>query len=350
MNFERYFTEQLHNHPSMQPQDVVKLCFQAAFGAEHLLSDVQRAEVWLRKETEETAAADIPLYEAISKKMCRVNLAAWKYHGLPVEWLFRIFLLSAAEQMEGEEIFLLYLKQAEECLKQEKKAFSMEEWQTYKEDYLAEGIRAVHHSEAYRKGEHPAYRIVNRKWMRILSVLQQAAKILGEKETCVIAIDGRAAAGKTTLSKDLQAVMEAEIIQMDDFFLPVALRTAERFAEAGGNVHRERFAEEVLPCVGKKEPFSYRIFDCGLMDYNGRKEIGIAHVRIVEGSYSQHPALGRYADITVFAHVEADLQMARIRERNGEKMAEMFRTRWIPLEEAYFAAYDVAAKADILLK
>ena len=52
----------------------------------------------------------------------------------------------------------------------------------------------------------------------------------------------------------------------------------------------------------------------------------------------------------MFAHVEADLQMARIRERNGEKMAEMFRTRWIPLEEAYFAACDVAAKADILLK
>ena len=32
---------------------------------------------------------------------------------------------------------------------------------------------------------------------------------------------------------------------MDDFFLPMELRTAERLEEPGGNVHYERFSAEV---------------------------------------------------------------------------------------------------------
>ena len=42
--------------------------------------------------------------------------------------------------------------------------------------------------------------------------------------------------------------------------------------------------------------------------------------------------------------------MARILKRNGEQMAEMFRTRWIPMEENYFAAFSIKEKADILMK
>ena len=34
---------------------------------------------------------------------------------------------------------------------------------------------------------------------------------------------------------------------------------------------------------------------------------------------------------------------------NGEKMAEMFRTRWIPMEQAYFAAFGIRGKADVVL-
>ena len=39
MNFSDHLKKQLSLHPSMQPQDIVKLCYQAAFGAEPLLPD-----------------------------------------------------------------------------------------------------------------------------------------------------------------------------------------------------------------------------------------------------------------------------------------------------------------------
>ncbi len=345
MGFEAYLLEQLQNHPSLQPQDAVKLCYQAAFGAEHLLADADRAAAYLRVEYESVAPQDIPLYECVSPEVCRVNLAAWKYHGLPVEWLFRIFSASAKEKYAGEVLFRAYLKQAAEVLAGN--AFSGEDWERYLREYEKNGISPVHHSEIYRKQEHPAYRIIHRKYTRIFPILVKATSI--KKHPCIIAIDGRAASGKSTMAAWLSDILQGDIIRMDDFFLPMELRLAERFTVPGNNVHHERFAEEVLPHLGKAESFSYRIFDCGRMDYHGKREIDTGDFRIVEGSYSCHPLFGRYADITVFSDVAAEEQLARILRRNGEAMAELFRSRWIPLEEDYFEKYLISETTDIIV-
>ena len=48
--FKDYLQEQVCLHPTMQPQDVVKMCYQAAFGAEHLLADKEAAFTWLKRE------------------------------------------------------------------------------------------------------------------------------------------------------------------------------------------------------------------------------------------------------------------------------------------------------------
>ena len=81
----------------------------------------------------------------------------------------------------------------------------------------------------------------------------------------IIAIDGRCAAGKTTLAARLVKELGGDVIHMDDFFLPPALRTPERRSEPGGNVHYERFLTEVLPNLRSGRPFSYRRFDCSRM-------------------------------------------------------------------------------------
>lgn len=74
----------------------------------------------------------------------------------------------------------------------------------------------------------------------------------------VIAMDGRAAAGKTTLAEELAVTLGGAVVHMDDFFLPGELRTPERLAAPGGNVHAERFVEEVCLICGGGEAFRYR--------------------------------------------------------------------------------------------
>ena len=181
---------------------------------------------------------------------------------------------------------------------------------------------------------------------RLLPILGRAKDCANRP--CVIALDGPAASGKTTLAEMLASLLPADIIHMDDFFLPVPLRTPERFATPGGNVHHERFCEEVLPALHRPEAFAYCRFDCSVMDFRGERTVGTAPFRIVEGSYSTHPALGAYADIVVFSAVDPDEQMARILRRNGPEKAERFRREWIPLEEAYFTACGTRSKADII--
>ncbi len=168
-------------------------------------------------------------------------------------------------------------------------------------------------------------------------------------ERTVLALDGMSAAGKTTAAGSLAARWRAPVVHMDDFFLPSALRTPVRCAEPGGNVHYERFCAEVLPGLASGKGFSYRVFDCGPLDYRGVKAIPAAPVVIVEGAYALHPAFGDYADIAVFLSVDPAEQEARIRARNGPERRADFRDRWIPLETAYFAAFHIPERADIRL-
>lgn len=336
----------------MQPQDALKLCYQAAFGAEHLLLDTAAARGYLKAEFSAVdAAADVPLCEPISKNIHRVNLAAWKAAGLPLAWLFSMFQKTAAvpHQSDAHAQFAASLEIVSMLADSAKLPFALTDWQRYIDAYMQTARGPVHHSDAYRQAERPAYRIVTAAYTRLIPLLLQLHACAPGDTPCVVAIDGRSASGKTTVAAQLSAILDADAVHMDDFFLPAELRSSERFATPGGNVHHERFAAEVLPHLAKKDSFSYRMFDCGTMEYGADRCIKASDYRIVEGSYSCHPALGDYMHVRVFCDVDADEQMRRIVARNGQDMARMFAERWIPMEEAYFAENGTKDKADLVL-
>jgi len=171
---------------------------------------------------------------------------------------------------------------------------------------------------------------------------------LAGAQSGVIAIDGRAASGKTTVAAQLADILGAGVVHMDDFFLPPKLRTAQRLNEPGGNVHYERFSQEVLPYLNSGDSFEYRIFDCTEQDYKNTRKVDASPWRVVEGCYSHHPRLGDYATLRVFFDVDSETQINRIKVRNGEEMAKIFVAKWIPLEERYFVSYGVKGNAQIL--
>lgn len=363
------FMKQAQMHPAMEPQDVYKLMFQAAFGAEHLLADKQAAYRYFIREYDGVQPREMPLYEQIQENVCRMNLGAWKQAGLPGEWLFRMFadsvsagIIPKEEPAARYECFSQYEKTADDTIKSGIFSFSEKEWEDYRQSYYAKSTDghtpyAVHHSEHYRTLEHPSYRLVNTAYLRCLPLLKKLAELKAvagrENRMIVVSIDGRCASGKTTVAEQLSRITGAGVVHMDDFFLPGELRTDKRLAEPGGNVHYERFLKEVLPRLKDKSEFTYRRFDCGKMQLGenvivpeGMKD---HFVRIVEGAYSLHPYFGEYADITVFSHVEKEEQQRRIASRDGEAALFTFQKRWIPMEEAYFTAFSIRENADMEL-
>ncbi len=346
MEFKCYLEEQLKKHPSILPQDVAKICYQAAMGAEHLLSDTAAARRYFDAEFESVEPRDGELFECLSDDVCRVDLGVWKRTGMPSEWLFNMFVETATVKRGGKDVLEGYLSCVEDLLMDADACFSPSEWGEFLGKYRDLGMPAVHHSAEYRDSERPAYRIVDRAFLPCLPVLLAAAEIKS-RDACVIAIDGRAASGKTTLANRLCRIMGIAAVRMDDFFLPPSMRTEERLKEIGGNIHYERFCDEVLPNIGKANGFSYGIFDCGIMDMSGERRIDGSRWRVVEGSYSHHPKFGHYADLRVFCSVESEEQMKRIVSRNGERMAMRFKEEWIPMEEKYFSGYSISESADI---
>lgn len=160
MNFEFCIAEQLQNHLSITYQDVIKLCYQAAFGAEHLLSDTNLARVYFDAEFASVDPSDEPLFERISSEVCRANLGAWKRESLEPEKLFSMFVRSACVREDATEVFLSYLDAAEKVMAEKMPSFSSEGWGKFLKEYMNMGMPALHHSEQYRKAEKPSYRIV----------------------------------------------------------------------------------------------------------------------------------------------------------------------------------------------
>ena len=175
---------------------------------------------------------------------------------------------------------------------------------------------------------------------RVIEIIESGVRI--------IAIDGRCASGKSTLSEDVMKEMDVNIVRMDDFFLPLSLRTPERFALPGGNVHYERFLDEVIKGILSGDDFSYRVFSCSKMDYEGEKKILFSRPIIIEGSYALHPSFPHYWDTAIFLDVEKEKQLKRLEKRCPEKL-EAFKNKWIPLEEEYFSYYSIPSKADEIL-
>jgi len=349
MDLTDYLLAEYDRHSSLEPQDVVKLCYQAAFGAEHMLQDASNALAYFREEYGAVPADEKPLAEYIAPTVCRVNLSAWKRLNLNPDWLWRLFLASASLKRENKD-FESFIAQAEKLCHDGELPFTLAQWRAFVHQYESLDNRPpVRHSKAYREKEMPAYRIVSGLPAALLPIIERLAGL----NKGVIAIDGRAAAGKTTLANILADILHEDkpgIIRMDDFFLPPELRTAERLAQPGGNIHHERFAEEVLPYIKTGQGFNYRKFDCSKMDYNGEVAISSQSWQVVEGVYSGHPVLGDYMDVRIFLDVQPNEQQVRIEKRNSTKVAANYFTKWIPMEEAYFDAYKIRKSADLVLQ
>lgn len=205
---------------------------------------------------------------------------------------------------------------------------------------------------------------------------KSVADNLRDHSRLIVAIDGCCASGKTTLASRLAADLQADLIHMDDFFLPPALRTPMRYEEPGGNVHYERFHAQIArPLLDarssdpknrsssdlKSQPASdtkrrtdfqtktgwpvlyWDRFVCA----DGTFAPDLCHtggkpLLIIEGCYCMRPEFRPLYDLSFFFRTTGEEQLRRIRLRNGDERLPMFRNKWIPLENRYFSYYHIA--------
>ena len=127
--------------------------------------------------------------------------------------------------------------------------------------------------------------------MLIKDIAQLLLTEIKQRSMLVLTIDGRCAAGKTTLAARLAELCDCNVIHMDHFFLCSKHNTMERLQQAGGNMDYVRFCEEILIPLHEGRKFSY-----------------------------------------------------------GEDGVLMFQERWIPMENTYFHSFRIQEKCDLYFK
>ncbi len=325
-------------YPQLQIQDLFKYLHQSSYGCEHMVSSLETATDFIRKESE-CVRNNSALVDRLDGNYSRVHLA-YLEQGLTPDTLGRLFFESAKIEPDGKENPEHKLSIAKELINEKLLPFSADEFDEAVKAWQAQGYPAVHHSDIFRNAYAPAYRVISNRFIPFLPLFAAIDKAL-EKDRVILAIEGGSASGKTTLSQILKDIYGCTVFHMDDFFLRPVQRTRERLAEVGGNIDRERFLEEVLIPLSKNEPVRYRRFDCATFELSPVTEVIPEKLTVIEGAYSMHPSLSEYYDISVFLDISPELQRQRIAVRNSPQFAERFYNEWIPLENVYFSQMQV---------
>ena len=182
------------------------------------------------------------------------------------------------------------------------------------------------------------------------NLLNSIETLLKKKPNAIIAVDGCCASGKTTFASKLEKKLDFQVIHTDDFFLPPEMRSAERFKQIGGNIHYERFNDEIINPLKENKDFEYRIFSCKTGTFCGTKQISTDKPIVIEGAYALHPKFDDIYDLRVFFTIDSQTQLKRILARNGAVSLEAFKNKWIPFENRYFDAFGIKDKCDIVIE
>lgn len=334
----------LQKHPEAGVQDAAKFLYQALYGCGHMIADPRDVEDYLREEAAGLPLERrVPLFEPLGEYV-RMDLGALKM--LSVETMAAMFIASAKDEPAEHRSLAAALDEMVF-----KGLFDDEKSISWIAEYKEKGCPSVHHSEAYRAAYGPAYRVVREEYAKFFEAFLLIDRLLSGGGSATVAIDGMCGSGKTTLAALMQGVYDCTVFHADDFYLPPELRTPERYATPGGNIHWERLLKEVLQPLRMGRTVLYRPFDCNTMALVPKgQRIRPTRLAILEGSYSTHPQLCGAYDLKIFLKTTPAKQEERILKRNGPEGLEMFKKKWIPLENLFFDALDAPSHCDLVFE
>jgi para-aminobenzoate synthetase len=165
-----------------------------------------------------------------------------------------------------------------------------------------------------------------------------------------VALDGRSAAGKTMLAGALAEVLDAAVIEGDDFYAGgVGLRTEPPAALVAACIDW-RHQRIVLEALRAGRQASWHAFDWETFDGGLCAELTVRTPRpivILEGIYSARPELADLIDLSVLVRADEGVRESRLLARDG--VIGPWERQWHFAEEYYFefirppTSFDMAA-------
>jgi uridine kinase len=164
-----------------------------------------------------------------------------------------------------------------------------------------------------------------------------AAGVTGR--TVLIAVDGRAGSGKTTLADDIAgAVAKAVVVHIDDFAGPLVPEW-----------DWPRFRVQVLDPLLAGRPARYQRWEWNRDEPAEWHDIPAGGVLVVEGVSCTRAELAAPWDLQIWVDASREVRLQRAVERDGEQMLPHWLDVWMPSEEAYIARERPQERVDLLV-
>lgn len=161
--------------------------------------------------------------------------------------------------------------------------------------------------------------------------------------THVIAIDGRAGAGKTTLANELSLALQLHhkvtLIHLDDIYSGWELALSETLTDTLKNILNEIFNQKTAQVP---------IYNWDSMSFTSTREISPCDVLILEGVGSSQRVVREMATACIWIDVEPQFGIERVLERDGREIEDQMHL-WQIREEAHFISDRTRENPDFVL-
>lgn len=144
----------------------------------------------------------------------------------------------------------------------------------------------------------------------------------------LIAIDGPAGSGKTSLANQLASNLKsATTIHMDDLY--------NGWEDALTSTLTRHLEEWVLDPLTQHQSVKYQKFDWINSEYGPSVEVSDVELLILEGVGAAQARIRQQADLTIWIEVGAQIGLARVLNRDGAQILP-YMLKWQERESAHF--------------
>jgi uridine kinase len=161
--------------------------------------------------------------------------------------------------------------------------------------------------------------------------------------THVIAIDGRAGAGKTTLATELSLALslhrKVAVIHLDEIYAGWELALSDSLTES---------LLHILKSICAGESITFPMYDWTWQQFDSAREISPCDVIIIEGVGSAQRVVRDFATASIWIDIDQPTGLERVLDRDGIEIQEEMNL-WQRREEEHFLSDATRENADFIL-
>ena len=161
--------------------------------------------------------------------------------------------------------------------------------------------------------------------------------------THVIAIDGRAGAGKTTLANELALALslrwEVDVIHLDEIYAGWELALTQTLTDS---------LSYIVNSIAAGKTAMVPLYNWRFAEFDSPRAIKPCDLIIFEGVGSGQRVVREMATTTIWIDIDPKVGLKRVLDRDGVAIEEQMR-RWQVREEAHFLSEQTRENADFIL-